>query len=128
MDPIRGIVLLAAFFFLGQVLWYTARNRLRDRQAFFWLLLAAAGILTALGIPLLNRLAVAVGVAYMPALVFLAAVIAALSILMRQAAELSAHQDKLQTVLQELACMQKEIDDLKAAGRPEKEVRMDDAV
>ncbi|MDT2286957.1 DUF2304 domain-containing protein [Paenibacillus larvae] len=72
------------------------------------------GLATAIAIPLLNKLASKIGVAYMPALVFLIVIIVALSLLVHTTTVLSKHQEIIKILVQENAYMNKEIKDLKA--------------
>ncbi|MDT2255138.1 DUF2304 domain-containing protein [Paenibacillus larvae] len=63
---------------------------------------------------MLNKLASKIGVAYMPALVFLNVIIVALSLLVHTTTVLSKHQEIIKILVQENAYMNKEIKDLKA--------------
>ncbi|MDT2236274.1 DUF2304 domain-containing protein [Paenibacillus larvae] len=72
------------------------------------------GLAGTIAIPLLNKLASKIGVAYMPALVFLIVIIVALSLLVHTTTVLSKHQEIIKILVQENAYMNKEIKDLKA--------------
>jgi hypothetical protein len=120
MDRIQGLSVILSIFFFFLVLGFIKKQRFRERQAFLWIMLASAGVLTAACIPWLNRLAERVGVAYMPALVFVLAFFAVLTLLMLQAASVSAEQIKLKTLVQETAYLRLELEGLKdevRAGR-----------
>ena len=71
MGVVHAIALLVAGIFLGQIMLLTGRHRLRDRHAFIWVLIGGAAFAAALGLPALNAISDAIGVAYMPSLVFL---------------------------------------------------------
>lgn len=111
---IRAISIGVAVIFLLQIFYYTSKHRLRDRYAFLWMMIGLLGLTTAIAIPLLNKLASKIGVAYMPALVFLIVIIVALSLLVHTTTVLSKHQEIIKILVQENAYMNKEIKDLKA--------------
>lgn len=119
MNRIQLISVAVSLLFLVQVLWFTSRRRFRERQAFLWIVLAFSGVVIAGCLPLLNRAAVRIGVAYMPALVFTLAFVVILSLLMIHTAALSAQQEKLKTLIQELAYLHKEIEDMRQERKAE---------
>lgn len=119
MNRIQWISIVVSLLFLIQVLWFTSRHRFREKQAFLWIVLAFSGVLVAVFIPVLNTAAVRIGVAYMPALVFVLAFVVILSLLMVQTAAMSAQQEKLKAVVHELAYLRKEIDDMKQDRKAE---------
>lgn len=111
MSTVQGIALAAAAVFLLQVFLLTARRRLRDRHAFVWLLLGLLAVAVAAAIPGFDALADRVGVAYPPALIFLAGFYLILTILMYQTAVISHQQDSLKALAQEIAYLRKEVQD-----------------
>lgn len=113
MDHIQLLCMGLSLLFFVQVMGFVRRQQFRERQAFVWLMLAAGSVLVAISIPLLNRAADRAGIAYMPALVFVIAFYAVLTLLMLQAASASREQEKLKTVVQELAFLRQEVDELK---------------
>ncbi|MDF2935462.1 MAG: hypothetical protein K0Q90_835 [Paenibacillaceae bacterium] len=119
MDRIQAISIGVALLFFIQVLWAVRRQRFRERQAFVWLMLAAAAVVTAAVIPLLNRAADKLGIAYMPALIFMLAFYVVMSLLMLHAAQSSREEERLKILTQELGLLRKELEDVKgqlAAG------------
>jgi|GEM_PF-857696 len=110
MGVVHAISLLVAGIFLGQILLLTARHRLRDRHAFIWVMIGAAAFAAALGLPALNALSDAIGVAYMPSLVFLGAIYLILTLLMYQTMVLSSHQDGIRTMAQEIAYLRRVVE------------------
>ncbi|MBT2661770.1 DUF2304 domain-containing protein [Bacillus sp. ISL-45] len=113
MNTVQLIAILAAVFFLLQVLWLTSKHRLHDQQAFMWMMFAIGALVVAFSLPSLNRLAVAIGVSYMPSLIFLIAFFVVLSLLMYHTIAFSRQQSKLIDLVQEVAYLSKEIEDLK---------------
>jgi hypothetical protein len=113
MDRIQILSVALSLLFFIQVFGIVKRQRFRERQAFMWMMLAGAGVLTAVSIPLLNRMAQKLGIAYMPALIFVLAFYAVLMLLMVQAAAVSREEEKLKIVVQELACLRQEVEELK---------------
>lgn len=113
MDRIQAISIGVALLFFVQVLWVVRRQRFRERQAFVWLMLAAAAVLTAAVIPLLNRAAARLGIAYMPALIFMLAFYVVMSLLMLHAAQSSREEERLKILTQELGLLRKELEDVK---------------
>jgi len=113
MISVQGIALLATAAFFLQVLWLTSRHKLRDRLAFFWLLIAGLGVVIALAIPVLNRVAHWLGISYMPTFVMMLAILGLLTILMYQTIVLSQQAETLKNLVQEIAFLKKEVDHLK---------------
>lgn len=117
------LALLATFCFLGGILHLTATQRLKDRFAFLWLMIAAAGVIAALSIPLLNRLAAIVGVAYMPTLAMLCAILFILVLLVRHTIGLSNQAEKIKTIAQEFAQLEFKVSRLEQEQPSPKEQR-----
>ncbi len=120
MDRIQVISIGVALLFFVQVLWVVRRQRFRERQAFVWLMLAASAVVTAAVIPLLNQAAARLGIAYMPALIFMLAFYVVMSLLMLHAAQSSREEERLKVLTQELGLLRKELEDVKsqlAAGQ-----------
>jgi hypothetical protein len=124
MDRIQMLSVMLALLFFILVFGFIKRQRFRERQAFLWIMLAGAGVLTAAAIPVLNRAAEKVGIAYMPTLIFVLAFFAVLTLLMLHSATLSREQERLKLVVQELAVLRQEVEDMREliggqeAGKP----------
>ncbi|WP_274649271.1 DUF2304 domain-containing protein [Paenibacillus humicola] len=110
------VAILITLCFFGLIVYFTATHKLRDRYAFLWLVVALAGVAAALCIPLLNRIAGRIGIAYMPAFVFLITIVFILGLLVRQTIGLSNQADKIKTLTQEFAVLEKKLLEL----QPEK--------
>ncbi|ARA98455.1 MULTISPECIES: DUF2304 domain-containing protein [Geobacillus] len=108
MSSVQWITVALAFLFLIQVISYSVRNQLRDRQAFLWFSLSIIGLLAAFGLEPLNRFAAVLGISYMPALVFAIAFLVVLNVLMYQSIVLSQHEEKIKTLIQEIALIKHE--------------------
>ncbi|WP_449537830.1 DUF2304 domain-containing protein [Ferdinandcohnia sp. Marseille-Q9671] len=111
---VQIISIVASILFIIQVMYFTSKNKLKDQQAFFWLIVASIGFLIAILLPAINRFASYIGVSYMPTLIYLFAFLVILSILLYQTTLLSDNQEKVKNIVQELAFQKKEIEEFKA--------------
>jgi hypothetical protein len=109
MNKVQLITIMFASLFLIQVIYYSTRNKLRDKQAFLWFLLAVIGLFIAISLEPLNKVATALGVSYMPTLIFTIAFLVVLNVLIYQSITLSDHQEKIKTLVQEIAYMKHEL-------------------
>lgn len=112
MNTIQLISIIAALLFLFQVLYYTSKNKLQDQQAFIWLILATAGLLIAIFISFFEFIARQLGIAYMPTIIFLAAFLVILNLLIYHTTIISSQQEKIKKLSQELAFLRKSVDDM----------------
>ncbi|ASS87126.1 DUF2304 domain-containing protein [Geobacillus stearothermophilus] len=108
MGSVQWITILLASLFFIQVIYYSTRNQLRDKQAFLWFSLSIIGLLIAFGLKPLNRFAAMLGIAYMPTLIFAIAFLVILNVLMYQSIILSHHEEKIKTLIQQMALMKHE--------------------
>jgi hypothetical protein len=116
MNKVQMITIAFASLFLIQVIYYSSRNKLRDKQAFLWFFMAFIGMFIAIFLDLLNKIAAALGVAYMPSLIFTIAFLVVLNILIYQSVTLSDHQEKIKTLVQEIAYIKHELEDHQRKG------------
>jgi predicted membrane protein len=133
MNTVQLIAIIVAVFFLLQVIWLTSQHKLHDQQAFMWMLFAIGALFVAFGLPYLNSLAIAIGVSYMPSLIFLVGFFVVLSLLMYHTIVFSRQQGKLINLIQEVAYLSKELEDLKSEKgfgetRSNRQVNADDLV
>jgi hypothetical protein len=98
-----------ASLFLIQVIYYSTRNKLRDKQAFLWFLMAVIGLFISVFLEPLNKVAAVLGVSYMPTLIFTIAFLVVLNVLIYQSITLSDHQEKIKTLVQEIAYIKHEL-------------------
>jgi hypothetical protein len=106
------VAVVITLFFLGLIVYFTVTHKLRDRYAFLWLVIASLGVVAAICIPQLNRIAELIGIAYMPTFVILVTIILILGLLVRQTIGLSNQADRIKTLTQELAVLEKKLLDL----------------
>lgn len=111
MNSIQWISIIIASLFFLQIIYLTSKHKLQDQQAFFWIMISISSLIIAILIPLLNHIASLLGISYMPTLIFLLAFIFILNILMYQNTLLSKQQDKLKSLVQEVAFLKKELRD-----------------
>jgi len=106
---IQWITIFAAGVFLIQVLILTAKNKLTDKHAFVWIVLAIAGVLGAVFLPRLNVVAALLGVSYMPSLVFTIAFLVVLTVLIYQNILLSKHERQINELIQEIGFLENQL-------------------
>jgi len=112
MGTVELITILATTLFLLQVIWLTAKNKLIDKQAFIWLIFAIGGVIVAFGLPYLNQLAAKLGISYMPSLIFMVTFFLVLTLLLYQTIIISKHEKHIKYLVQEVAYLGKEIEDI----------------
>lgn len=116
------VAIIITMLFLALIVHFTVTHKLKDRYAFLWLVTASAGVIAAICIPLLNRFALWIGISYMPTFVFLVTIIFILGLLVRQTISLSKQADRIKTLTQEFAVLEKKVLDLqnRTEGRESK--------
>lgn len=112
MDAVQVIALVSAITFFVQVIIFTSKNKLQDKQAFLWIVFGIISLLIAIFLPKLNQLATYIGISYMPTLIFVIAFLAILYLILYQTTVISIQQEKLKSVIQEVAFINKKINDL----------------
>ncbi|REB08544.1 DUF2304 domain-containing protein [Sporosarcina sp. BI001-red] len=110
---VQLLVIVAALLFFIQVIYLTKVNKLADKQAFIWLVFAILGLVSAAILPSLNSLTIELGIAYPPALIILFAFLIVLSFLVYHTILLSKQEGKVKILIQEVAFLQKELQDFK---------------
>jgi len=110
---IQWLVVLFVLLLLGFVIEAIRRDRLKERYALLWL--GAGGVMLVLAgwRSLLDRLAVALGVLYGPSLLFLAALLFLMVILLHFSLVISEHRDKTRRLAQHLALLAHEVERLR---------------
>ncbi|WP_088007132.1 DUF2304 domain-containing protein [Indiicoccus explosivorum] len=111
MDIIQLIVLGSALFFFAVVVAMTSKNKITDQYAFMWLTLSVIGVILAVALPFLNRLALSIGIAYLPSLIFLLAFLVVLFLLIYHTSLLSKQESRLKVLIQEVGYLEKELRD-----------------
>ena len=112
MLALQIIAVLFTLSLMGFVILAIRRSWLNTRYALVWL--AASIILLVLSIfrPLLDRFALALGVAYPPSLLFLVAFIFLLIIVLHYSLVISSHRDSIRRLGQAVARLEREIHEL----------------
>lgn len=113
MSTVQLISIVLAFLFLIQIIILTAKNILQDQQSFMWLIFAVVAIIIAFTLPTWNHLANIIGVTYMPSLIFLLGFFVVLSLLIYHTVVISRQQEKIKTLSQEFAYVNKELTEIK---------------
>ena len=114
---IQFISLLVAFlvlFFIGRLI---VRGKLREEYAIIWIACTLILIVFAIWRSGLEQIAVALGVFYPPALVFLAAIFAILVFLIHLSTVVSRLQNQVKTLTQEIAFLKQQAE-LASATKP----------
>ena len=119
MSTVQMIAIIVALLFLLQVGFLTSKHKLHDQQAFMWMVFGIGALIIASSLPLLNELAAKLGISYMPSLIFLLAFFIVLSLLIYHTIVFSKQQDKLIRLVQEVAYLSKELQDLKDQNNSE---------
>ncbi|MFQ5666429.1 MAG: DUF2304 domain-containing protein [Candidatus Binatia bacterium] len=83
------------------------RNRLNERYAILWLGAGAALLGLSLYRPLLDWIAVRLGVSYPPSLLFLVAFVFLLGIVLHYSLVLSSHRDSIRRLAQSVALLER---------------------
>lgn len=97
---------------IGFVIETTRRNLLNARYAVLWL--GASFVLLTLSVfrPLLDRIALALGVAYPPSLLFLLAFVFLLLIVLHYSLVISSHRDSIRRLGQAVARLERHLEEL----------------
>ena len=98
---------------IGVVLETTRRRVLNVRYAVLWLASGVVLLVLSLFRPLLDRIALAVGVAYPPSLLFLLAFVFLLLIVLHYSLVISSHRDSIRRLGQTVARLQYTVEQLR---------------
>ena len=121
MSNVQIISILFATFFLLEVAFLIKKNKLHDKHAFLWIAFAVGGIIIASSLHQLNHLSKILGISYMPTFIFVMAFFVVLSMLIYQTSILSRQQQSIKNLVQELAYLNKEVEDLTTQPNKDKE-------
>ncbi|OES44961.1 DUF2304 domain-containing protein [Domibacillus iocasae] len=113
MNIIQLIVSGAALLLFILTVTMTAKNKLTDQYAFMWLAFSLLGVLMSFALPSLNRFATALGIAYMPSLIYLIAFLVVLALLIYHTHLLSKQEARTRVLVQEVAFLKKEVAEMK---------------
>lgn len=101
---------------IGFVIEAIRRHRLNERYAILWL--GAGSILMALSVhrPMLDWIALRLGVSYPPSLLFLVAFIFLLGIVLHYSLVLSSHRDSIRRLVQAVALLERTLEERRSAS------------
>lgn len=119
MSPMYTLQFLAVLFSLGLTLFVIEairRHRLAERYALMWL--GASVVLLALSVyrRLLDWVALRLGVAYAPSLLFLVAFLFLLAIVLHYSLVISSHRDSIRRLAQAVALLRRQVEDREDPG------------
>ncbi|WP_046174518.1 DUF2304 domain-containing protein [Domibacillus indicus] len=113
MDIIQIIVTGSALLLFLLTVFMAAKNKLTDQYAFMWLAFSLIGVLLSFMLPWLNRFAASIGVSYMPSLIYLAAFLIVLALLIYHTHLLSKQEARTRVLVQEVAFLKKEMEEMR---------------
>ena len=122
----RLFAVLLGIAVLLLVLNLVRTRKLKEEFALLWLLTAVVLVLTPLFIDYLDMIAYALGIEYPPALIFLLAIISLLLILFQFSLRISRFSEQIKVMVQELALLRAQVEDLERCAEEEGERDADD--
>ena len=93
------------------------RNRLKERYAILWLGAAGALLLLSLSPPLLDWIAIRLGVKYGTSLLFLVAFLFLLGIVLHFSLVISSHRDSIRRLTQSVALLERALEEQRGPQR-----------
>jgi hypothetical protein len=122
----RLFAVLLGIAVLLLVLNLVRTRKLKEEFALLWLLTAVVLVLTPLFIDYLDMIAYALGIEYPPALIFVLAIISLLLILFQFSLRISRFSEQIKVMVQELALLRAQVEDLERRAEGEGEQDADD--
>ena len=104
-------VLVVALVHVVVMIELVRRRQLREKYALLWLGVAFGGVVLALGRPLIDRLARAVGVSYSPSALFALAILFLLVVCAHLSFVVSRLEDRVRILASEVSLLRSEADD-----------------
>lgn len=106
MNPVlRGVIFFIGLLFAGGNLYLMTKRKLGERTTTLWLLATILCLIIAAFPLLLNRLSHMLGIDYPPALLYLVAILALLTIVSYQSTQISLLERKLRMIGQAVALL-----------------------
>jgi len=102
---LRALAVLFSLVLIAFVVEAIRRSRLKERYALLWLGAAVVLLTLSLYRPLLDHIALSIGVSYPPSLLFLIAFLFLLGIVLHYSLVLSAHRDAIRQLAQSVALL-----------------------
>ena len=120
MQIVQIIAVLGSLILFVFVIDFIRRNLLKEKYAVLWISLSVVVTTLSLWKSLLDRLAIFVGVAYAPSLLFFVAFIFVLLILLHFSVVISIFHDKHKILTQELAMLKDKVEELEAKAEEDR--------
>ncbi|MBI4518062.1 MAG: DUF2304 domain-containing protein [Deltaproteobacteria bacterium] len=114
LAPLYALQTLAILFSLALIVFVieaVRRTRLKERYALLWIGAGIALLLLSVYRPLLDRIALSLGVSYPPSLLFLVAFLFLLAIVLHYSLVLSSHRDSIRRLTQAVALLKRELEE-----------------
>lgn len=109
LDRLDVTMLLVALINVLVIFELVRRRRLHEKYALLWLSVGGFGIVLSLGRSFVDKFARAVGVAYGPTVIFLAAILFLLFVCIQLSLEVSRLRDRTVRLAQEVGLLRAEI-------------------
>ena len=120
MQIVQIIAVLGSLILFVFVIDFIRRNLLKEKYAVLWISLSVVVTTLSVWKSLLDKLAVFVGVAYAPSLLFFVAFIFVLLILLHFSVVISIFHDKNKALIQELAMLKDRVEVLEATAKADR--------
>jgi hypothetical protein len=118
MHVLQFLAVLVCLALMAFVVEAVRRNRLNERYAILWLGAGLVLLLLSLNRPLLDLVALSLGVSYPPSLLFLVAFIFLLAILLHYSLVISSHRDSIRRLTQAVALLDRALQEQRATKPP----------
>lgn len=116
VDWTRVISLALSFSIFLFVVWLIRERRLREKYALLWLFTSLSIILLTISRRALEITALAIGINYPPALLFLVGVLFLIMVNIGHSVSLSRLSETNRNMAQEIALLKKEMEEVKKSG------------
>ena len=111
------VVVVAAIGVLG-ILWMVRRGQLKERFALLWMAIAAGLVVLVAVRPWLDRLSETVGIRSGTTTLFAAAILFLVGLILHLSVLVSAHEEKVRDLAEDVALLRAEVEDLTGSGQP----------
>ena len=107
---LQALAVAFSLLLIGFVIEAIRRHRLNERYAILWLGAGAALLTLSMYRPLLDWVALTLGVSYPPSLLFLVAFIFLLGIVLHYSLVISSHRDSIRRLVQAVALLERALE------------------
>jgi hypothetical protein len=108
---LQALAIVLSLALIGFVVEAVRRTRLKERYALLWVGAGLALLVLSVYRPLLDRVALSVGVSYPPSLLFLIALFFLLANVLHYSLVLSSHRDSIRRLTQAVALLECELEE-----------------